>query len=654
MYIATIPNRNSPPAILLRESYREKGKVKNRTLANLSSLPPLSIDILRRSLKGENFLSTDAFEIIEDGSPAHGHVDAVMAAMGRLDFSRLICSRRSRQRDLVVAMVAARILEPRSKLATTAWWADTTLPEILDVSDADEDDLYDVMDWLLERQSRIENKLAGRHLENNALALYDLTSSYFEGRTCPLAALGHNRDGKKGKLQVNYGLLTNRKGIPVAVSVFEGNTGDPKTLMPQVEKMRDAFCIEQFVMVGDRGMLTQKQVDALHDIDGVDWIGALRPEAIKKLVTSGAIQMGLFDERNLFELKHPDFPGERLVACRNAELAHRRTIKRESLLKATVKELDKVRGMVRRGRLSGKKEIDARVRGILKKYRIGKHFELDIREDGFNYKVNEDALIAEVTAMSKGNQALIEKRLKRSRRHIESIAGQLAKLSQRINKGCLHGQDNIGVRVGKVINKYKVGKHFELDIRDNDFSFEINRDKVKQEAALDGIYIVRTSLSKERMDADETVRSYKLLSQAERAFRSFKTVDLMVRPIRHRLEDRVRAHIFLCMLAYYVQWHMMEAWRPLLYADEDQKAKDLRDPVAPAKRSDSAMKKVRTRRLDDGSRVYSFRSLLGHLGAIVRATCRCSGDDTSATFTMITRRNPKQQKAFNLLQTIRV
>ncbi len=655
MYIATIPNRNSPPAILLRESYRDKGKVKSRTLANLSSLPPQSIDILRRSLKGENLVSTDAFEIVEDGSPAHGHVDAVMTAMRRLDFSRLICSRRSRQRDLVVAMVAARILEPRSKLATTAWWADTTLPEILNVSDADEDDLYDAMDWLLERQSRIEDKLSDRHLEKNALALYDLTSSYFEGQTCPLAALGHNRDGKKGKLQVNYGLLTNRKGIPVAVSVFEGNTGDPKTLMPQVEKMRDEFGIEQFVMVGDRGMLTQKQVDALHDIDGVDWIGALRPEAIKKLATNGAIQMGLFDERNLFELKHPDFPGERLIACRNAELAHRRAIKREGLLKATVKELDRVRGMVRRGRLSGKKEIDARVRGILKKYRIGKHFELDIREDGFNYKVNEDALIAEVTAKSKGNQELIEKRLKRSRRHIESIGKQLTKLSQKVDKGRLHGQDNIGVRVGKVINKYKVGKHFELDIRDNDFSFEINRDKVNKEVALDGIYIVRTSLSKERMDADETVRSYKLLSQAERAFRSFKTVDLMVRPIRHRLEDRVRAHIFLCMLAYYVQWHMMEAWRPLLYADEDQKAKDLRDPVAPAKRSDSAMKKVRTKRLDDGSKVYSFRSLLGHLGAIVRATCRCSGErDTSATFTMITRRNPKQQKAFDLLQTIRV
>jgi len=653
MYIATIPNRNSPPAILLRESYREKGKVKNRTLANLSSLPAQSIEILRRSLKGENLVSTDAFEIVEDGSPAHGHVDAVMTAMRRLDFSRLISSRRSRQRDLVVAMVAARILEPKSKLATTVWWADTTLPEMLNVSDADEDDLYDAMDWLLERQGRIENKLAGRHLENNALALYDMTSSYFEGQTCPLAALGHNRDGKKGKLQVNYGLLTDRKGIPVAVSVFEGNTGDPKTLMPQVEKMQDAFGIEKFVMVGDRGMLTQKQVDALHDIGGIDWIGALRPEAIKKLATSGAMQMGLFDERNLFELKHPDFPGERLIACRNVELAHRRAIKRESLLKATVKELDKVRGMVQRGRLSGKKEIDARVRGILKKYRIGKHFELNIHEDGFNYRVNEDALIAEVTAKSKGNQELIEKRLKRSRRHIESIGRQLAKLSHRIDKGRLHGQDEIGVRVGKVINKYKVGKHFDLNIRDNDFSFEINRDKVKKEAVLDGIYIVRTSLSKERMDADETVRSYKLLSQAERAFRSFKTVDLMVRPIRHRLEDRVRAHIFLCMLAYYVQWHMMEAWRPLLYADEDQKAKDLRDPVAPAKRSDSAMKKVRTKRLDDGSRVYSFRSLLGHLGAIVRATCHCSGGrDTSATFTMITRRNPKQQKAFDLLQTI--
>ncbi len=651
MYIATIPNRNSPPAILLRESYREDGKVKNRTLANLSKLPPQSIEVLRRSLKGENLVATDSFEIIEDGSPAHGHVDAVMTAMRRLDFSRLICSRRSSQRDLVVAMVAARILEPKSKLATTLWWADTTLPEMLDVNDASEDDLYDAMDWLLGRQSGIENKLADRHLENDALALYDLTSSYFEGQTCPLAALGHNRDGKKGKLQVNYGLLTNRKGIPVSVSIFEGNTGDPKTLMPQVEKVRDEFGIKQFVMVGDRGMLTQKQVDALQDIDGIDWIGALRPEAIKKLATSGAIQMGLFDERNLFELKHPDFPGERLIACRNVELAHRRAAKRESLLEATAKELNKVRGMVQRGRLNGKNEIEVRVRGILEKYRIGKHFELDIREDGFNYKVNEEALIAEITA--KGSPAQIEKRLEKSRHHIQSIEKQLANFAQKVDRGRLHGQDEIGLRVGKVINKYKVGKHFELDIRDNDFSFEINKEKVKKEAALDGIYIVRSSLPEDRMDADETVRSYKLLSQAERAFRSFKTVDLMVRPIRHRLEDRVRAHIFLCMLAYYVQWHMMEAWRPLLYADEDQKGKALRDPVAPAKRSDSAMKKARTKQLDDGSEVYSFRGLLDHLRAIVRATCRCSDErDASATFMMTTRRNPKQQRAFDLLQTI--
>jgi len=404
MYIAKIPNRNSPPAILLRESYRENGKVKSRTLANLSSLPPHSIEVLRRSLQGESLVSTNAFEIVENGSPAHGHVDAILTAMSRLGFSRLICSRRSRQRDLVVAMVAARILEPKSKLATTLWWADTTLPEMLDVSDADEDDLYDAMDWLLERQSSIENKLAGRHLKEDSLALYDLTSSYFEGQKCPLAALGHNRDGKKGKLQVNYGLLTDRKGVPVSVSVFKGNTGDPKTLMPQVEKMREEFGIEQFVLVGDRGMLTQKQIDVLHGIDNVDWIGALRPEAIKKLITKGGIQMGLFDKRNLFEIKHPDFPGERLIACRNEELAYRRAAKRESLLQATVKELNKVRDMVWRGRLIGKQEIAARVKGILKQYKIGKHYKVDIREDGFNYKVNKDELLAELTAMSNSNQ----------------------------------------------------------------------------------------------------------------------------------------------------------------------------------------------------------------------------------------------------------
>ena len=576
-------------------------------------------------------------------------------AMRRLGFSTLISTRPSRQRDLVVAMVVARILQPKSKLATTLWWADTPLPDTLGIGDADENDLYEAMDWLLERQDDIEKKLANRHLENNGLTLYDLTSSYFEGETCPLAALGHNRDGKKGKLQVNYGLLTNRKGIPVSVSVFEGNTGDPKTLLPQIEKIRGEFGIEQFVLVGDRGMLTQKQIDALQPFDGIDWIGALGPEAIKKLANSGAIQMGLFDDRNLFDLQHPDFPDERLVACRNTDLAKRRAIKRENLLEATAKELEKVKQMVRRRRIHGKEDIAARVDGILKKYNIGKHFAVDIREDGFDCKIDEEVFVAEVKIKSKGKQELIEKRLKRGQYHINSIEQQLSKMRQMIDKGQLHGQSAIGIRVGKVINKYRVGKHFKLDIRDDDFNFEINQDQVSAEAALDGIYIVRTSLAKERMDANETVRSYKQLSQAERAFRSFKTVDLMVRPIHHRLEKRVRAHLFLCMLAYYVQWHMMEAWRPLIYADEEQQEKAFRDPVAPAKRSVSAMKKVHTKSLEDGSRVHSFRSLLGHLGAIVRATCRCPGaGDDAPIFTVITKANQKQRKAFDLLQSISV
>ncbi len=553
---------------LLRRSYREDGKVKNETLGNLSHLPDHVIEIVRRALKGESFVPADgSFEIVEGGSRLHGHVGAVLSAMRRLGFPALIASRSSRQRDLVMAMVVARILEPQSKLATTRWWSDTTLAEMLDVGDADEDDLYQAMDWLLERQPHIEKKLAARHLAQDGLALYDLTSSYFEGVTCPLAAFGHNRDGKKGKLQVNYGLLTNRRGIPVSVSVFKGNTGDPKTLLPQVDKVRQSFGLERFVLVGDRGMLTQKQIDAVQKMEGIDWIGALRPEAIKKLVGGGVIQIGLFDERNLFELAHPDYPGERLVVCRNLELAHRRAAKRQSLLDATAAELAKVRGMVERGRI--------------------------------------------------------------------------------------RGQDKIGVRVGKVLDKYKVGKHFELEIDDDAFAFRILEHKIAAEAALDGLYVVRTSLPATRMDADQTVRSYKQLSQAERAFRSFKTVDLMVRPIRHRSEGRVRAHIFLCMLAYYVLWHMIEAWRPLLFADEDQEAKNNRDPVAPAERSQAAMRKVHTRRLDDGSLVHSIQTLLGHLAAIVRNTCRCRGagpDDP--TFDIDTTPDAKQRQALDLLQTI--
>ena len=568
MYIATIPNRGSPPAILLREGYREGGKVKTRTLANLSKLPPEVLAVLRRVLKGEKLIKvSDAFEVI--ASRHHGHIQAVWVAMQRLGFAKLIASRRSQQRDVIVAMVAARILEPDSKLATTRWWHTTTLPAMLEVADADEDDLYAAMDWLLARQGHIEKKLAARHLDAGGLALYDLSSSYFEGLTCPLAAFGHNRDGKKGKLQVNYGLLTNQRGIPVSVAVFEGNTGDPKTLLPQVDKVRKDFGIEQFVLVGDRGMIAQKQVDALRKIDGIDWIAALRPGAIRKLVAGGVVQMGLFDERNLFELKHPDFPGERLVACRNPELARRRAQKRQSLLEATVQELEKVHRMVERGRL--------------------------------------------------------------------------------------RGQDDIGVRVGKVVNKYKVGKHFKLDIQDDRFGFEIDQEKVFAEAALDGIYVIRTSLSEQRMGADDTVRSYKRLVQVERAFRSLKTLDLKVRPIRHRLENRVRAHIFLCMLAHYVQWHMLEAWRPLLFCDEDQQAKAKRDPVAPAKRSEAALRKVRSKTLDDGSAAHSFQTLLKVLSSIVRNICHVPGaGPNDPTFEVVTTPSAKQQRAYDLLGTIEV
>ena len=653
MYIATIPNRNSPPAILLREGYREGGKVKTRTLANLSKLPPEALAALRQVLKGDPVVKTgDAFEAI--GSPHHGHVHAVLAAMKRLGFANLIAARPSRQRDLVVAMVVARILEPDSKLATTRWWPITTLPSTLGVAAATEDDLYLAMDWLLERQDRIERKLASRHLDNGGLALYDLSSSYFEGVTCPLAARGHNRDGKKGKLQVNYGLLTKPHGIPVSVSVFPGNTADPKTLLPQVEKVRDRFGIERFVLVGDRGMITQKQVDVFREIEGIDWIGALRPEAIGKLVTSGAVQMGLFDERNLFELTHPDFPGERLVACRNLALAKRRTAKRTSLLEATVQELETVRRMVRQGRLHGKDAIGLRVGKVLDKYKVGKHYTLDIRDDGFDFQVDHEAIAAQVARQSKDPE-LARRRLDRCTRHIGLIAGQLEKVRQRIQRGRLHGSDAIGVRVGKVVNKYKVAKHFNLDIHDDRFDFQIDEKKVAAEAALDGIYVIRTSLAPQRMSTDDTVRSYKSLTQVERAFRSFKTIDLQVRPIRHHRENRVRAHIFLCMLAYYVQWHMIQAWRPLLFCDEDQRAKATRDPVAPAQRSEAALRKVHSRILDDGSPVHSFGTLLKLLSGIVRNICRVPGADPDApTFEVVTTPDATQQRAYDLLETIAV
>ncbi len=656
MHIHIIPKRNSSPAVLLRESYRVGGNVRKRTLANLSKLPMEQVDAIRRILKGDKLVSVeDAFEIVENGSRHHGHVEAVLSAMRQLGFQNLVGSRHSPQRDLVVAMVVARILEPQSKLATSQWWHTTTLPEIVGVSDAQEDDLYAAMDWVLKRQEVIEKKLAARHLQKDGLTLYDLTSSYFEGVSCPLARLGYNRDGKKAKLQVNYGLLTNERGIPVSVSVFEGNTGDPKTLLPQVEKVQERFGIEQFVMVGDRGMLTQTQIDELREMDGIDWITALRPEPIRKLINDGVLQMGLFDERNLFEVTHPDFPSERLVACRNPELAERRRQKRRALLEATCKELEKVGGMVGRGRLQGTENIRAAVEKLLNNYKVGSYYRLDIRDDGFDFELDETTMAADASRIANGNSELANKRLQRWKRHMETIAKRLERIRQRIGRGQLYGKGEIGVRVGRVLNKYKVGKHFKLNIRDDSFSFEIDDTKVAAEAAVDGIYVIRTSLAKQRMNTDDTVRSYKLLTQVERAFRSFKSMDLKVRPIRHRRENRVRAHIFLCMLAYYVQWHMMEAWRPLLFSDEDQQAKATRDPVAPAKRSEAALRKIQTKKLDDGSRACSFRTLLCLLSSIVRNKCRRPGAAPSEmTFDVTTTPDSKQRRAYELLKGIAV
>ena len=568
MYIERVPNRNSPPAILMRESFRDGKKVRKRTLGNLSSLPADQVELIARVIRGDRLIAAeDHFEIV--ASFHHGHVDAVLRAMKRLGFEQLIASTHSRERDLVLGMVAARILEPDSKLATTRWWHTTTLPAELGVADADEDDLYDAMDWVLKRQPHIEKKLAARHLTEGGLVLFDMTSSYFEGVTCPLAALGKSRDGKKGTLQVNWGLLTDERGRPVAVSVFKGNTGDPKTLIPQVHKVKEDFGIKTMVIVGDRGMITQTQIDEIKTIDGVDWIAALKPAGIKELVESGNIQMELFDKRNLFEITHPNYPGERLIVCLNPELRKLRGHKRQSLIEATSRELEKVRSMVQRGRLKGK------------------------------------------------------------------------------------SADEIGVRVGKVINKYKMAKHIVLNIRDGFFDFHVDMKKVGAETALDGFYVIRTSLDKERISAEDAVRHYKKLTLIEQAYRLMKTVDLEVRPIRHHTEDRVRAHIFLCMLAYYVEWHMREAWRELLFCDEDQEAKKTRDAVAPAKRSEAALQKVHAKVRGDGSEVHSFQTLLARLSQIVRNLCRVRSMG-APTFEVVTTPDPKQRRAYELLERLEV
>lgn len=685
---------------LLRRSYREDGQVKKETLANLTPLGDEVVGVIRRALRGEKLVSVDeVFKVVEDGSPRHGDVEAVLLTMKRLGFEGLIASRGCPERTLIVALVVARILEPGSKLATSRWWHSTTLPAMLGLGDADEDDIYAAMDWLYKRQDKIEKKLAARHLDNDALALYDLSSSYFEGVTCPLAKRGHSRDGKKDRLQVNYGLLTNAGGIPVAVSVFDGNTGDPKTLLPQVEKMRRGFGLQRFVVVGDRGMITQKQIDVLKDVDGIDWITALRGDTIAKLVKDEAIQPSLFDECNLFEISHLDYPGERLVACRNPALAARRARKRQALLEATVEELEKVRRMTAQDRLIGKAAIGAHMAKILTSRKVGQHIRVDVRDDGFDFSIDQEKVTAAATCGLVKELEKVRRRIERGRlsgkvaigervhraldarqigRHVtaairadgfdfsidqeqvvaaatRALVKQLDQVRRRIGRGRLHGKDNIGVRVGRVLNKYKVGKHFVHDIRDDGFDFSIDREKVAAEAALDGIYVIRTSVAKERLDSAETVRSYKLLTQVERAFRCFKAIALKLRPIFHNLEIRVRTHIFICMLAYYLEWHMIEAWRPLLFCDEDQAAKASRDPVALAKRSAAALRKVHSRRLDDGSVVHSFHTLLDHLGERVRNTCRRIGaPPDEPAFHMTTPANPKQQKAYDLLHAIQL
>jgi transposase len=565
MHIDVVPNREARPTYLLRESFRQGKRVRKRTLANLSSLSDEQIAAIRSVLRGEQLCApAELFEVV--ASRPHGHVEAVAVAMWRLGVERLLSARPSPERKVACAMIAARIVAPHTKLATTRWWHSTTLAADFGVADADEDDLYAAMDWLLARQDAIQKKLAARHLHAGGLVLYDLSSSYFEGSTCPLARLGHNRDGKKGLLQVNYGLLTDARGCPVAVSVHEGNTADSATFLPEVQRLRQQFGIGQLVIAGDRGMICSKDIAELREMPGIDWLTALKSASIRALVEQGQLQLGLFDERNLVEISSPEYPGERLVACRNPQLARLRALKREALLAATEKNLRAVK--------------------------------------------------------------------------------------ERVDAGKLKGAEAIGLRVGKVVNQYKVAKHFELAIGNDSFTFARKVDAIAAEAALDGIYIIRTSVDAARMDAADCVRNYKRLANVERAFRSLKTVDLKVRPIHHRTADRVRAHILLCMLAYYVEWHVREAWRALMFADVDQAAKATRDPVAPARRSEPALDKVASRKLDDGTPAHSFSTLMAELASVVRNTCRTPGTD-APSFDIVTTPNPTQRHALELIKQIR-
>ena len=570
MYIETVPNRNSRPAILLREGWREDKKTVKRTLANLSDWPQPKIEALRRVLRDEALVSPEDLLTTRQTLP-HGHVEAILAMIHQLDLEAVISSQRCRERDLVVAMIVQRLIDPCSKLATTRAWHTTTLAEDRGVADANEDELYAAMDWLGKRQERIEKKLAARHLTEGGLVLYDVTSSSYEGRTCPLAHLGHNRDGDKHLPIIVYGVMTDGEGRPVAVEVYAGNTGDPTTVGDQVEKLRQRFGLQRVVLVGDRGMLTQPQIDKLQKHPGCGWITALTSGAIRELVAKGALQLSLLDQKNLAEITSPDYPGERLMVCHNPLLEEERARKRQALIEATEKSLTKIA-----------KEV-----------------------------------------------------------------------ARRKNKPLTAAES--GLKVGKVLGRYKVGKHFDCQIGAGSFTCSRRQEGIDQETQLDGIYVLRTSEPVERLSAEDTVRSYKSLAEVERAFRCLKGIDLLVRPIRHRTEERVPAHIFLCLLAYYVEWHLRRAWAPLLFEDEDRREeRKRRDPILPAEPSASAEAKKRSRQTVDGLPVHSFRTLLAELASRARVTDEIQAAEATLTCKQLPEPTALQARAYELIRTFPV
>ena len=574
MYVETVPNRGSPPAILLRESYRDGKSIRKRTLLNLSNWPAEHIEGLRGVLKGGVVIPAGQEALAVERSLPHGHVAAVLGTARAIGLDRLLGPKNTREpsrpRDLVLAMIVSRVIAPTSKLATAKALdpatAASSLGVELSLGEVDEDELYAALDWLHERQGAIETALAKRHLKGGTLVLYDVSSSYVEGRCCPLAKRGYNRDGKKGKAQIVYGLLCAADGCPVAIEVFEGNTGDPSTVADQVAKLKKRFALNHVVLVGDRGMITQARIDADLRPAGLDWITALRAPALQGLVSGGCLQMSLFDERDIAAVTSPEFPGERLIVCRNPDLARERARKREDLLAATERDLAKV--------------------------------------------------AAATTRKTKP----------------------------------LRGAGEIGLAVGAVLDKHKMAKHFELTISDAHLAYRRKTQQIAEEAALDGLYAVRTSLPAQTIDDAATVRAYKSLAMVERAFRCLKTVDLHVRPIHHWLEDRVRAHVFLCMLAYSVEWSLRAKLAPMLYDDDDKEAAQVlrASPVAKAQRSPGALEKSATGRTADGVPVHSFQSLLADLATLARNTI-VTAIAPNRPFTVLTRPTPIQQKAFDLL-----